>query len=52
LKYIDLNKQCDIGGLIFEDCQSYATRSAAEIADLTKQNYCLLLRELFNMRKA
>ncbi len=36
LKYIDLNKQCDIGGLIFEDCQSYTGKTPAQIVELTK----------------
>ena len=51
MKTLEVNKQCDIGSLLLEDCQNYSDKSPHEIINLTKYNYCLLLKELFDLRR-
>lgn len=46
-----VNKYCDIGGLLFEDCQSYADKSEKEIMQETQKNLCILYKELFEMKR-
>ena len=50
-KIIALNKQLDLGALLFEDCQSYTGKTDAEILELSKKNFTALFKELFDLKK-
>jgi Ribosome biogenesis regulatory protein (RRS1) len=50
-KLLAVNKQCDLGALLFEDCQSFADKSDKEVLDATRKNFCALFKELFELKK-
>lgn len=50
-KLIGVNKFCDIGALLIEDCQSYSDKKEKEILDETKKNFCALFKELFDLKR-
>ena len=48
---MSLNKQCDLGALVMEDCQSYSGKTEAEIMELSKKNFSALFKELFDLKR-
>ena len=50
-KSIGVNKTCDIGALLLDDCTSYAEKNENQILEETKKNVCLLFKELFDLRR-
>ena len=52
LKVVGINKTCDLGSFIFEDCQNYEGKTELEIIQMTKLNYCLYLKEMFDLRRS
>lgn len=50
-KVLAVNKQCDIGALVIEDCQSYSGKTEEQILELTKRNFGLLFKELFDLKR-
>ena len=50
-KLVGINKFCDIGALVLEDCQSFAGKTDVEIVKETKKNFCALFKELFDLKR-
>lgn len=50
-KVIAMNKQLDLGALVFEDSHSFADKSEQEIFEATKRNFCSLFKELFDLKR-
>lgn len=50
-KMVGVNKYCDIGALMFEDCSSFTEKSEKEVLDITKKNLCTLYKELFDLKR-
>lgn len=50
-KVIAVNKQLDLGALVFEDSSSYQGKTEEEILEATKKNFCSLFKELFDLKK-
>ena len=48
---VGVNKYCDIGGLMFEDCSSFAEKKEKEILETTKANLCAIYKELFDLKR-
>lgn len=48
---LSLNKQCDLGALVMEDCQSYSDKTETEILELSKKNFQNLFKELFDLKR-
>lgn len=50
-KMVGVNKYCDIGALMLEDCSSFAEKNEKQIMEITKANLCTLYKELFDMKR-
>lgn len=48
---IGVNKTCDLGTLLLEDCQSYEGKNEKDILQETKKNVCMLFKELFDLKR-
>lgn len=48
---VGVNKYCDIGALMLEDCSSFAEKSEKQLLEITKANLCTLYKELFDMKR-
>lgn len=46
-----LNKSCDVGGLVVEDCESYEGLTQNQVLKKTKDNLCSLYKQLFDLKK-
>jgi len=51
-KVIGVNKTCDIGCLLVEDCSSFQDLKEKDILETTKKNVSLLFKELFELRRS
>lgn len=50
-KPIGVNKTCDLGTLLIEDCQTYEGKNESEILQETKKNVCMIFKELFDLKR-
>lgn len=50
-KVVGINKYCDIGALMLEDCQSFSDKKDKQILEETKKNICALYKELFDLKR-
>lgn len=46
-----MNKTCDVGALLLEDSSSFCAKTDLQVLQSTKQNFCLLFKELFDIRR-